>query len=249
MSPPVALVTGAASGIGEAVAAALLDTGATVIAADIAACGPALHGRAGQCRAVVLDVSDEAAWQRVIAGIIAEHGRLDLLVNVAGIVVAGAIDAIDPAALMQVLDVNTKGVYIGCREAIKAMKAQGTPAAIVNVASANAVKAQSWTAVYAASKAAVVSLTRTTALHCAEQGYPIRVNAILPGIVRTPMVERLLTAAPDYDAALKHMESYHPAGRLLEAREIADVAVFLGSPAASGIHGAAIAVDLGMTAG
>jgi NAD(P)-dependent dehydrogenase (short-subunit alcohol dehydrogenase family) len=245
----VVLVTGAASGIGEAVAMALLDAGETVIAADIAPFGDVLHGRAGACRMVRLDVADEAGWRRVIGEIMAQEGRLDALINVAGMLIAGSIEDIAPAGLMQVLDVNTKGVYIACREAIAVMKGQSTPAAIVNVASANAVKAQSWTSVYAASKAAVVSLTRTTALHCAEQGYNIRVNAILPGIVHTPMVEKLLAAAPDYAAALKHMESYLPIGRLLRSGEIASVAAFLISPAASGITGAAIAVDGGQTAG
>jgi NAD(P)-dependent dehydrogenase (short-subunit alcohol dehydrogenase family) len=129
------------------------------------------------------------------------------------------------------------------------MKTNARGAVIVNVASANAVKAQSWTSVYAASKAAVLSLTRTTALHCAEQRYPIRVNAVLPGIVLTPMVERILDAAPDRAAALAGLESFHPIGRLLAPAEIASVVVFLSSPAASGITGAGIAVDGGMTAG
>jgi NAD(P)-dependent dehydrogenase (short-subunit alcohol dehydrogenase family) len=245
----VAVVTGAASGIGEAIAAALLDAGATVLAADIATIGDYLEGRPGTLLRRRLDVANATEWRDALAAVVAEAGRLDLLVNVAGILEAGGIEAVEPEALMRVLDVNAKGVFIGCREAIGIMKGQTTPSGIVNVASANAVKAQSWTSVYAASKAAVVSLTRTTALHCAENGYPIRVNAILPGIVRTPMVERLLAQGPDFDAALKHLESFHPIGRLLRPDEIASVALFLGSSAASGITGAAIAVDGGMTAG
>jgi NAD(P)-dependent dehydrogenase (short-subunit alcohol dehydrogenase family) len=162
---------------------------------------------------------------------------------------AGGIEAVTPDALMRTLDVNTKGVFIGCREAIAVMKASASETAIVNIASANAVKAQSWTSAYAASKAAVVSLTRTTALHCAEQRYPIRVNAILPGIVLTPMVERILASSPDPAAALSGLKVYHPTGRLLDPKEIATVATFLASQGASGITGAAIAVDCGMTAG
>ncbi len=238
----VALVTGAASGIGEAVAKALRAAGARVIGADIAGADQA------EFSMKYLDVRDESGWRDVITGIVAAEGRLDLLVNVAGILESGSIEALAPDALMRVIDVNTKGVYIGCREAIAVMKGQGHPAAIVNIASTNAVKAQSWTAVYAASKAAVVSLTRTTALHCAESGYPIRVNAILPGIVRTPMVETLLAQAPDPAEALRGLLTYHPIGRLLEPAEIAAGVLFLGSEAASGITGAAIAIDGGMTA-
>lgn len=245
----VALVTGAASGMGSAVAVALLETGWRVIAADVAAFDERFAAWKDALRTVTLDVANEAGWRSTMAGIRSREGRLDLLVNVAGVLEAGGIETVTPDALMRTLDVNTKGVFIGCREAIAVMKESSAAAAIVNVASANAVKAQSWTSAYAASKAAVVSLTRTTALHCAEQRYPIRVNAVLPGIVMTPMVERMLATTPDPAAALEGLKVYHPTGRLLEPAEIASVVLFLASPAASGITGASIAVDCGMTAG
>ncbi len=245
----VSLVTGAASGIGAAITRALLESGSRVIAADVAPFDERFASWGAQVRPIALDVSDEAAWSAALAGVMATEGRLDVLVNVAGILEAGGIESVTPDALMRVLDVNTKGVFIGCREAIAIMKDSAEECSIVNVASANAVKAQSWTSVYAASKAAVLSLTRTTALHCAEQRYRIRVNAILPGIVRTPMVERILAAAPDPRAALANLEAFHPIGRLLDPTEIASVVLFIASPAASGITGAGIAVDGGMTAG
>jgi NAD(P)-dependent dehydrogenase (short-subunit alcohol dehydrogenase family) len=245
----VVLVTGAASGMGAAVALAFLEGGARVVAADIAPFDTRFVEWSDMLRTVTLDVSSERAWRSTIAEVMAREGQLDVLVNVAGILEAGGIETVTPEGLMRTLDVNTKGVFIGCREAIAAMKSSPTETAIVNIASANAVKAQSWTSAYAASKAAVVSLTRTTALHCAEQRYPIRVNAILPGIVMTPMVERILAASADPAAALAGLKVYHPNGRLLDPKEIASVAVFLASPGASGITGAAIAVDCGMTAG
>jgi NAD(P)-dependent dehydrogenase (short-subunit alcohol dehydrogenase family) len=245
----VVLVTGAASGMGAAVALAFLEQGARVIAADIARFDARFAEWGDELRTVTLDVSSESGWHGTIADVMRREGRLDALVNVAGILEAGGIETVTPEALMRTLDVNTKGVFIGCREAIAVMKSSASETAIVNIASANAVKAQSWTSAYAASKAAVVSLTRTTALHCAEQRYPIRVNAILPGIVMTPMVERILAASPDPAAALANLKIYHPNGRLLEPKEIASVAVFLASPGASGINGASIAVDCGMTAG
>jgi NAD(P)-dependent dehydrogenase (short-subunit alcohol dehydrogenase family) len=245
----VVLVTGAASGIASAVASAFLDSGARVVAADIAPFDERFARWGEAVRTVSLDVSSESGWRSVILDVMRLEGRLDVLINVAGILEAGGIEAVTPDALMRTLDVNTKGVFIGCREAIAVMKSSASPTAIVNIASANAVKAQSWTSAYAASKAAVVSLTRTTALHCAEQRYPIRINAILPGIVMTPMVERILASSPDPEAALAGLKVYHPTGRLLEPKEIASVAVFLASDGASGITGAAIAVDCGMTAG
>lgn len=245
----VALVTGAASGIGAAVTAALLQNEFRVVAADVAPFDTRFAPWRDAVRTIKLDITSETAWREAINDLLAHEGRLDVLVNVAGILEAGGIESVTPDALMRTLDVNTKGVYIGCREAISVMKKSQTDTSIINIASANAVKAQSWTSAYAASKAAVVSLTRTTALHCAEQRYPIRVNSILPGIVRTPMVERMLAAAPDPAAALSALEAFHPMGRLLDAAEIAAVAVFLSSAGASGITGAAIAVDCGMTAG
>ncbi|UNU43734.1 SDR family oxidoreductase [Sphingopyxis sp. YF1] len=242
-----AIVTGASSGIGKAIADRFLIAGALVIGADLNIDDGAVPSE--RFRPVRMDVSDEGAWRNIVDEAASLHGRLDAVVNVAGILSSGSIEEMAPDQLMRMLDVNTKSVFVACQEAIRAMKKHPGDKSIINIASANAVKAQSWTSGYAASKAAVLSLTRTTALHCAEQGYDIRVNAILPGIVRTPMVETLLAQASDPKAALADLERFHPTGRLLEPNEIADVALFLASPLARGITGAGIAVDCGMTAG
>lgn len=247
-SGKVAIVTGAASGIGEAIALSLLNAGAQVIAVDIDAIGNTLKGNAERPWKRRFDVAHESSWKALFEELRTGPGRLDMLVNVAGVLEAGSLEAISAASLMRMLEVNTQGAFIGCREAIGLMKQGSHPASIVNIASANAVKAQSWTCGYAASKAAVASLTKTTALHCAESGYNIRVNAILPGIVLTPMVQRLIDAAPDKAAAIENLKSYHPVKRLLDPSEIASVTLFLGSSAASGITGSLIPVDLGMTA-
>lgn len=247
-SGKVAIVTGAASGIGEAIALSLLNAGARVIAVDIEAIGDTLKGDAEHLWKRRFDVAHESSWKSLFEELRAGPGRLDMLVNVAGVLEAGSLEAISAASLMRMLEVNTQGAFISCREAIGLMKQGSHPASIINIASANAVKAQSWTCGYAASKAAVASLTKTTALHCAESGYNIRVNAILPGIVLTPMVQRLIDAAPDQQAAIENLKSYHPVKRLLDPAEIASVTLFLGSSAASGITGALVPVDLGMTA-
>jgi NAD(P)-dependent dehydrogenase (short-subunit alcohol dehydrogenase family) len=242
------IVTGAASGIGEAIAEAFLRSGATVFGADRNPVGSHLTA-SDRFHTEQLDVTDDAGWATLIDRAAATQGRIDCLTNVAGMLASGSIEDVDAGSLMQMLEVNTKSVFTACREAIRVMKAQAHEASIINIASANAVKAQSWTSAYAASKAAVLSLTRTTALHCAEQRYNIRVNAIMPGIVNTQMVQRLVSQSPDPQAAMADLSSHHPNGRLLEASEIASVATFLASPLASGITGAGIAVDCGMTAG
>jgi 3(or 17)beta-hydroxysteroid dehydrogenase len=242
---PTAFVTGAASGIGRAIATAFVHAGYIVGGADIVEL-PADHE---DIEAILLDVSSEDQWQQKLPAFATRHGRLDVLVNVAGILDSGSIVDVSPDKLMRMFEVNTKGVFTGCREAIPIMAASNHPCAIINIASANAIKAQSWTSAYAASKAAVVSLTRTTALHCAEQGYNIRVNAVLPGIVETPMVRNLIESSDDAAGTRSYLESFHPIKRLIAAEEIASVAIFLASSGASAITGASISADGGMTAG
>jgi 3(or 17)beta-hydroxysteroid dehydrogenase len=242
---PIAFVTGAASGIGKAIAEAFAAAGYVVGGADITAFSPS----EASIEPVALDVSDETQWKRELESFAQRHGGLDVLVNVAGILDTGSITDLEPDRLMKLMAVNANGVFAGSRVAIPIMAKSGRDCSIINIASANAVKAQSWTSAYAATKAAAVSLTRTTALHCAEQGYSIRVNAVLPGIVETPMVRGLIEGSDDPAATRKQLESHHPIARLLQPAEVAHVVVFLASKGASGITGASIAVDGGMTAG
>lgn len=244
-TPPTAFITGAASGIGKATALLFARSGYLVGGADIVD----FASEHENIVPVQLDVSNEENWREALSTFVARCGRIDALVNVAGILDTGSIADIAPDMFMRMMDVNTKSVFTGCREAIAIMAKSGTPASIVNIASANAVKAQSWTSAYAATKAAVVSLTRTTALHCAEHDYRIRVNAVLPGIVETPMVRKLIETSDDPVATRNHLESYHPIKRLIDPEEVAEVVLFLTSNSASAITGAAIAVDGGMTAG
>jgi NAD(P)-dependent dehydrogenase (short-subunit alcohol dehydrogenase family) len=129
------------------------------------------------------------------------------------------------------------------------MRTAGKKGAIVNVASTTALKPAQWVLAYAASKAAVVSLTRTVALHCARSGYGIRCNAVLPGGVATPMVSRLFEASPDPKAAQAALEADHPIGRLVNPAEVASLVTYLASDEALAITGAAMVVDGGLTAG
>lgn len=243
----LAIVTGASSGIGAAIAAALIKEGAAiVINADVQ------EPAAGQNDEIVfrhLDIASEASWKQLLEAVRTEHGRLDLLVNCAGILVPADIENTGTEDFMQTMAVNAMGPMLGCKLAIAEMVRYGRPGAIVNVASTTALRAEPWYIAYAASKAAVVNMTRTIALHCCRFNYPIRVNAVLPGVVLTPMVERLIAGSPDPAAAKAGLEALHPMNRLLRPEELAPPVLMLGSDDASGMTGATICVDAGLTIG
>lgn len=200
----VAVVTGGASGIGAAIVAALLREGATVVAADlkdgeVSALPPEARARRSF---LPLDISSPDDWRRLYATVRERHGRLDLLVNNAGMMQPADVETTTVEMFSRTMAVNVQGCFLGCQGAIAEMKHFGKPGAIVNIASTTALRAESWVMAYAASKAAVVSMTRTIALHLARSGLPIRCNAVLPGIVMTPMVQGLVDASPDPDAAM-----------------------------------------------
>ena len=181
----VALVTGAARGIGEAIARAFIAEDATVILTDI-------QDGAG-CQK--LDVREEADWIRCVDAIVQKHGKLDVLVNNAGITgLEGDFVPHDPehASLEDwhsVLATNLDGVFLGCKHAIRAMRSQGT-GSIINISSRSGLVGIPGAAAYAASKAAVRNHTKTVALYCAEQGWKIRCNSIHPAAILTPIGSR-----------------------------------------------------------
>lgn len=233
----VALVTGGASGIGEATVALLRARGATVVAADLAA-GPDVAR---------LDVTDEAAVDDLVQRVVAEHGRLDLAANVAGNpgVYAPVVES-STDVWRRTLAVNLDGVYFCVRAELRAMlDAAPGPAgrAIVNVASAAARIGVPGMVAYAASKHGVLAVTRTAAMEVARQG--IRVNAVCPGSVRTPMLAGFVGGS---DEALAQMGRQAPMGRLAEPVEIAEAIVWLLSDAASYVTGASVDPDGGVSA-
>ena len=235
------LVTGAGSGIGAAVCEAYGEAGATVWAADLDIDAANRTAERVGGLALSLDVTREEAWAAAAERIAAGEGRLDVLVNAAGVsrtsATADILDA-DLEGWRRVFAVNVEGVMIGCRTAVRLMDAAG--GAIVNVSSTTAVSPTPTLGAYGASKAAVVQLTRSIAAACALRGLPIRCNAVAPGMTDTPLVAQLP------DAARAAWVAQIPAGRFAAPAEIAAAVLFLASDAAAYVNGTTLTVDGGL---
>jgi NAD(P)-dependent dehydrogenase (short-subunit alcohol dehydrogenase family) len=234
-----ALVTGAASGIGLAVAAQLVAEGAAVVALDREPSPPA-DWDGGY---VTADVTDDEAVRAGVATAVSELGGLDLLVNNAGIGAQGRVEDNPDEEWHRVFDVNVVGLVRVTRAALPALRASGR-AAIVNTASVAATSGLPQRAVYSATKGAVLSLSLAMAADLLPEG--IRVNAVNPGTADTPWVGRLLAAADDPAAERAALEARQPHGRLVSAAEVADAICYLASPAAGSTTGTWLAVDGGM---
>lgn len=245
----VAVVTGGASGIGEAIVRAFAGEGAKVVITDISAeSGEHLAaGIGGHYRQ--LNVTQEAEWMAVLDGVVADHGRLDILVNNAGITGRGPGRPSDPEHTSledwhRVMNVNLDGVFLGCKHAIRHMRATGT-GSIVNMSSRSGLVGIPHQAAYAASKAAVRNHTKTVALYCAEQGLSVRCNSVHPAAIMTPMWEAMLDSKAD-EEAVANASPLHRFGR---PEEVAALVLFLASDEASYITGSEFNIDGGILAG
>jgi NAD(P)-dependent dehydrogenase (short-subunit alcohol dehydrogenase family) len=234
----VALITGAASGIGKAIAQALASQGAQVIVADLNeqagyAAAAQIAGRS-PARFVVCDVTDEASVEAAVGSALAAEGRLDIMVNNAGIITAPAslIDS-QAADWDRHFAVNLRGVFFGIKHAARAMLQTGGN--IVNIASVAGMGGAPKLGPYGATKAAVIQLTQTAALELAR--HHIRVNALCPGWTDTPLLDTFERSK---------LERQIPLGRLGQADEIASLVVYLVSDAAAFITGSALRIDGGI---
>jgi NAD(P)-dependent dehydrogenase (short-subunit alcohol dehydrogenase family) len=237
----VAVVTGASNGIGAAIAARFQTEGAHVVGADLADPGPDT-GLASFHRG---DVGDEGFLEHTLSTTLDEHGSLDVLVNNAALQIEATFDQTSDADLERMLRVNVRGVFNGCRIAAEVMR-PAQRGAIINLASMLSFSADPVLAGYCATKGAVVQITRSAAV--AYGPYGIRVNALCPGSVLTPLTTRIWDLADDPAAARREMEAVYPLRRIVQPEEVAGPAVFLASDDANAITGAALAVDCGVTA-
>jgi NAD(P)-dependent dehydrogenase (short-subunit alcohol dehydrogenase family) len=246
-----AAVSGGASGIGRAVAEAYAREGAAVVIGDVdAAAGEelaaAIGAAGGRAAFASCDVASPGDCRALVQTALARFGGLDVMHANAGIEHCAAIWDTSDADWQRVIDVNLGGAFYCCREAMRAMRDRGRPGVVTFTASPHAFLTAREIAAYAASKGGMVALMRAAALEGAPHG--IRVNAILPGAVRTPMLEREAAGAPDTRAQLERFAAQHPLGRMGEPQDVARVAVFLASDEAAFVTGACYAVDGGMTA-
>jgi len=243
----VALITGGASGLGSATARILAEQGARVVITDIDEDAGA--GVAAEIGHDVLfirqDVASEADWKRVMSRIIEEYGKLDIVVNNAGILHMASIEDTSLEDWQRVQAVNSDGVFLGCKYAVEAMKGTTKGGSIINISSGAGLRPISLVPAYGASKSVVWNLTRTTALHCAESGYPIRCNSIHPGVIRTPMMEGTVPEGEDVDAMMALHAEVHPMKKLVTVEDVALSILYLASDESAIVTGVALPVDGG----
>ena len=242
----VALITGAASGIGRASAEAFAGEGASLALTDLNFEGLADFAARGFLT-LKQDVTDEAGWREVVDATLARYGRLDALVNSAGIAILGNIEKTTLADFRKTQAVNVEGVFLGCREAVRAMKASGG-GSIVNLSSVAGLIGDANSAAYCASKGAVRLLTKSIAVHCARAGYKIRCNSVHPSFTETAMVETFLAKTREPERVREALQRAAPLGRFGKAEEIAAAILYLASDESAFTTGAEIVIDGGLTA-
>lgn len=244
------VVTGAGSGIGQAIAVRLAEEGGKVVCVDINADAVAqtvqgIQSTGGVAETFPADVSDPVQAKAFIDRCVDLYGTIDILVNNAGVNLPGVFHEVSDAVIDRTLNVNVKGVMYGSRAAIPHMLDQGG-GSIVNISSVNGLVSEPFLTVYSASKGAVVMLTKGIALDYAKRG--IRCNCICPGWVDTPINYAHAEMLGGLEKVYASIDQFQPIGRPGEPREIAHLALFLASDEASFLTGAIITADGGMTA-
>ena len=242
-----AIITGGASGIGAAMVHRFVAEGAKILSTDVQTeLGRKVADEAGALF-MEQNVAEASGWQAVMDKAQSEFGRLDILINNAGIVIAKSIEEIDLDSWHHLLGINLTGVMLGCQNAIGAMKQNpgGSSGSIINIASTSAFTALPGDVAYTASKSAVRMLTKSVAVHCAQQGYNIRCNNIVPGGTHTGIIDEAKQVVPDiYD----RVAAMSPLNRMGQGSDMAGAALYLASEDAAFVTGSDLLVDGGMLA-
>ena len=238
----VALITGAASGLGCADAEILAREGATVVLTDVnvdagEAAAESIRGTGGNATFIALDVADEKQWQQVIAHIRSEHGRLDVLVNNAGLVIMGNPEECSLEAFRKQNAVMSEGVFLGCKHALPLMNESGG-GSIINMSSIASHLGYPIYFAYSAAKGAVRAMSKAIAIHCQMNGYKIRVNSLHPGAIDTPMIDQTTS-----ELGLDNKEDLSPVVGLGQPEDVANVVLFLASDESRFVNGTEIVID------
>jgi 3(or 17)beta-hydroxysteroid dehydrogenase len=239
LADKVVLVTGALGTLGTAISKAIAAAGGRVIRSDLMARGAV---------DIALDVTREEDWQAAAAAIARDHGRLDGLVNNAGIATAGDVEQTSLAEWKRVMAVNADGVFLGCKYAM-ALLAKSAAPSIVNISSVSGMVGGANLAAYNASKGAVRLLTKSVALAGARKRPPVRCNSVHPAFIAGEMVEAIVRSRPDQQRARARLAEQIPLKRLGQPQEVANAVVWLLSEASSFTTGSEILIDGGLTAG
>ncbi len=237
----VALITGAASGLGAADAEILAREGAMVVLTDIdedagEAAAESIRKAGGKATFLVQDAANEEQWQQVLAAIRKEHGRLDVLVNNAGIVIMGSPEDCTLDDFRKQNAVMSEGVFLGCKHALPLMHESGG-GSIINMSSIASHLGYPIFFAYSAAKGAVRAMSKAIAVHCQMNGYNIRVNSLHPGAIDTPMVDQTTS-----ELGIENKEDLSPVG-LGQPEDVANVVLFLASDESRFVNGTEILID------
>ena len=235
----IVLVTGALGTLGAAMCAAIEAAGGTAIRSDLAARGKV---------DIALDVTKEDDWKTAMASIERTHGRLDGLVNNAGVGTPGDVEQTSFSEWRRVMAINADGVFLGCKYAMPLLAKSKAPS-IVNISSASGIVAGANLAAYNASKGAVRMLSKSVALSGARKRPPVRSNSVHPAFIEGDMVDAMVKSRPDPSKAMSKLHAQIPIGRLGQPQEVANTVVWLLSPASSFTTGSEVLVDGGLIAG
>ena len=247
----VCMVTGASLGLGRASALMLAHEGAKLIVTDVketegAALSDEINNAGGEAVFIRHDVSRDEDWRDAVETGLRRFGRLDVLVNNAGVALAGGVAETSLEQWRWLMSINLDGVFLGTKHAVATMKAQG--GSIINLSSIEGLIGDPNLAAYNASKGGVRLLTKSVALDCAKRGYRIRVNSIHPGYILTPMVEGYVQTLADPGAAQRALAALHPLGHLGEPDDIAYGVLYLASDESKFVTGSELVIDGGYTA-